>query len=116
MLEGGQAKIAERLNDPPTWQKIKKEMAALLAERGLSDLSFAIVAMYRADPSLNGLSMKQVASRRMGSDSADAQFEAARDHDARRRRVDGLSLHERRRRRSDHAASARRRSRRTPAC
>jgi N-acyl-D-amino-acid deacylase len=77
-LEGGQAKIAERLNDPATWQKIKQEMAALLAERGLRDLSFAVVAMHRADPSLNGLSIKQVAARRLGSDSADAQFEAAR--------------------------------------
>jgi N-acyl-D-amino-acid deacylase len=77
-LEGGQARIAERLNDPATWQKIKKEMAALLAERGLHDLSFAVVAMHRADTSLNGLSMKQVAARIGGSDSADAQFEAAR--------------------------------------
>jgi N-acyl-D-amino-acid deacylase len=77
-LEGGQPKIAERLNDPAVWQKIKIEMAALLAERGLRDLSFAVVAMHRANPSLNGLSMQQVASRRLGSDSADAQFEAAR--------------------------------------
>lgn len=77
-LEGGQSKIAERLNDPPTWQKIKAEMAGLLAERGLRDLSFAVVAMHRPDTSLNGLSMKQVASRRTGGDSADAQFEAAR--------------------------------------
>ena len=77
-LEGGQAKIVERLNDPATWSKIKAEMADLLAERGLRDLSFAVVAMHRADPSLNGLSMKQVASRRLDGDSADAQFEAAR--------------------------------------
>ena len=77
-LEGGQSKLAERLNDPAVWQKIKTEMAGLLAERGLSDLSFAVVAMYRADPSVNGLSMKQVAARALGSDSADAQFEAAR--------------------------------------
>ena len=34
--------------------------------------------MHRADPSLNGLSIKQVAARRLGSDSAEAQFEAAR--------------------------------------
>jgi N-acyl-D-amino-acid deacylase len=77
-LEGGPSKIAERLNDPAAWGKIKTEMAGLLAERGLSDLSFAVVAMHRADPALNGLSMKQVASRRLGSESADAQFEAAR--------------------------------------
>jgi N-acyl-D-aspartate/D-glutamate deacylase len=78
-LEGGPAKIAERLNDPATWRKIKGEMAAMLAERGLPDLSFAFVAFYRTDPSLDGLSMKQVAMRLRGSASADEQFEAARD-------------------------------------
>ena len=79
VLEGGQAKIAERLNDPATWRKVKGEMAGLLAERGLRDLSFAVVATHRADPSLNGLSMQQIASRRLGSGSADAQFESARE-------------------------------------
>ncbi len=78
-LEGGQEKLAERLNDPPTWTRIKAEMAALLAERGLADLSFAVVAASRSDSALNGLSMKQVAARRSGSESADAQFEAARE-------------------------------------
>ena len=78
-LEGGQAKLAERLNDPASWTKIKSEIRALLAERGLSDLSFAVVASHRADPSLNGLSMKQVAAKLKGSDAADAQLEAARD-------------------------------------
>lgn len=78
-LEGGEGKIAERLNDPPTWQRIKKEMAGLLAERGLRDLSFAIVASYSPDKTLNGLSMKQVAARMQDADTADAQFEAARE-------------------------------------
>jgi N-acyl-D-amino-acid deacylase len=77
-LEGGERKIAERLNDPATWLRIKKEMAGLLAERGLQDLSFAIVASYAPDQTLNGLSMKQVAARLKDADSADAQFEAAR--------------------------------------
>ncbi len=78
-LEGGQEKIAERLNDPATWAKIKAEMRGLLAERGLSDLSFAVVASHAADPSLNGLSMKQVAAKLERSESLDAQLEAARD-------------------------------------
>ena len=77
-LEGGQEQIVERLSDTGTWAKIKAEMRSLLAERGLSDLSFAVVASYRPDPSLNGLSMKQVAAKLQGADSADAQFEAAR--------------------------------------
>jgi N-acyl-D-amino-acid deacylase len=79
VLEGGPSKIAERLNTPATWEQIKQEMAALLAERGLRDLSFAIVAIYRPDASFNGQSMRQIAQRVKGSDSADAQFEAARD-------------------------------------
>lgn len=79
VLEGGSARIAERLNDPDTWRQIKREMAALLDERGLVDLSFARIAMYRPDPTLNGLSMKQAAARRLGGDSADAQFEMARE-------------------------------------
>jgi N-acyl-D-amino-acid deacylase len=78
-LEGGQTAISSRLNDPAQWGKIKSEMRALLAERGLPDLSFAVVASYRPDPSVNGLSMKAVAARLKGSDSADAQLEAARD-------------------------------------
>jgi N-acyl-D-amino-acid deacylase len=78
-LEGGQIAITNRLNDAATWSKIKDEMRAMLAERGLSDLSFAFVASHRADPTLNGLSMKQVAAKLKGSESAEAQFEAARE-------------------------------------
>ena len=77
-LEGGQPKIEERLKDPATWKRIKDEMRGLLAERGLEDLSFARIASYRADPSLNGLSIKQAAERLEGSGSPDAQLETAR--------------------------------------
>ena len=78
-LEGGEAAIARRLNDPATWAKIKAEMRAVLAERGLPDLSFAVVALYRADPTLNGLTMREVAAKMKSSGSADAQLEAARE-------------------------------------
>jgi N-acyl-D-amino-acid deacylase len=78
-MEGGQGEIAGRLTDPATWGRIKLEMQKLLAERGLSDLSFAVVASHRANPSLNGLTMKQVAQKLKGSETPDAQFEAARD-------------------------------------
>jgi N-acyl-D-amino-acid deacylase len=78
-LEGGQAKIVERLNDPSTWARIKQEMSGLLEDRGLPDLSFAVVASYAPDRTLNGLSMKDVAKHLQGSDARDAQFEAARE-------------------------------------
>ena len=64
---------------PRSGERLNRRCRALLAERGLSDLAFAVVASYRPDPSLNGLSMKDVAAKLKGSDSADAQLEAARD-------------------------------------
>lgn len=77
-LEGGEAKIAGRLNDLQTWARIKREMQELYTQRGFTDLSWAVVATYRPDPSLNGLSMKKVAAKLEGSESADAQLEVAR--------------------------------------
>jgi len=77
-LEGGQDAIAQRLNDPGNWTKIKNDMRGLLTERGLTDLSFAVVASDAADPSLNGLSMKQVSQKMRLSDSLDDQLESAR--------------------------------------
>jgi N-acyl-D-amino-acid deacylase len=76
-LEGGSARVRERLEDPAIWARVRKEMEGLLAERGFTDLSWAAVASYRADPSLNGLSMKQVAEKMIGRGDADAQLEAA---------------------------------------
>ncbi|HJR59726.1 MAG TPA: D-aminoacylase [Vicinamibacterales bacterium] len=78
-LEGGQQRIQERLTDAETWTRIKGEMRGLLAERGLKDLSFARIASYRADPSLNGLSILQAAEKLKGSGSPDAQLETARE-------------------------------------
>jgi N-acyl-D-amino-acid deacylase len=78
-LEGGQIAISGRLNDPGSWARIKSEMRTMLAERGLQDLSSAVIATYAPDTSLQGLSLKQVAVKLKSSDAADAQLEAARD-------------------------------------
>jgi len=78
-LEGTADAVKKRLSDPVIWAKAKKEMQGLLDERGFSDLSWATIATYRADPSLNGLSMKDAAKKLKGSDSSDAQLELARD-------------------------------------
>ena len=77
-LEGDAEVVRARLGDDAQWGRIKSEMQAMLAERGFSDLSWAAVASYRADPSLNGLAMDEVARRLLGAGSADAQLEAAR--------------------------------------
>ncbi len=78
-LAGGQQAMAGRLNDPAQWATIRQEIGGLLSARGLPDLSFAVVASYSADPSFNGMSMKAVAAKVKGSESAPAQLEAARD-------------------------------------
>jgi N-acyl-D-amino-acid deacylase len=77
-LEGGEAEIRKRLEDEETWRRIREDMKGLLAARGFTDLSFAVVASYPPDLSLVGLSMKQVAAKLLGDGSADSLFEAAR--------------------------------------
>ncbi len=78
-MEGSEDAVRARLADAASWAKIKPEMQQLLEERGFTDLSWATVANFRADPTLNGLSMKDVAIKLSGSGSPDAQLEAARD-------------------------------------
>lgn len=77
-LEGGQQAINTRLDDEGTWRKIKEEMKGLIHERGLENYSFARIASYGADPSLNGLSIPEVARRTMGKDDLEAQLETMR--------------------------------------
>lgn len=77
-LEGTSAEVTDRLKDDATWAKIKNEIIQLLADRGFTDLSWATVATYRSQPEFNGLSMKAVAQKMLGADTADAQLEAAR--------------------------------------
>ena len=78
-LAGDRVAVAARLSDASQWPRIKADMRRMLEERGLPDLAFAVVASYAPDPSLQGLSLRQVAAKLKGTDAADAQFEAARD-------------------------------------
>ncbi len=77
-LEGGQPAINTRLDDPKTWARIKEEMRKLIRERGLENYSFARIANYPADTTLNGLTIPEVAQKLKGSKDLDAQFETMR--------------------------------------
>jgi N-acyl-D-amino-acid deacylase len=79
VLEGERDQVNARLDDPATWDKIRTEMKALLAERGFKDLSWATVASYPPDRSLDGLSVKEIALKLKASDAIDAQLETARE-------------------------------------
>jgi N-acyl-D-amino-acid deacylase len=78
VLEGGQPKINERLDDDATWKRIKEEMKKLIRERGLENYSFARIASYRADPALNGLSIPAAAHKVLGKDDIETQLEMMR--------------------------------------
>lgn len=79
VLEGGQARIVERLKDEATWARIKREMVALLAERGLEDYAFAVVAAYAPNPRYNGKSIRAIAHETRGSPSLEAQLDVLRE-------------------------------------
>lgn len=78
VLEGGQEKITERLADEATWQTIRAEMRELIRERGLEDYSFARIAEYRSDRSLNGLTMPQASQKVLGKADLATQQEMMR--------------------------------------
>jgi N-acyl-D-amino-acid deacylase len=88
VLEGGQDGINQRLDDEATWSRIQEEMKKLIRERGLENYSFARIASYRADPSLNGLAIPDAARKLLGKDDLGAQLELMR----RMLRAGGASL------------------------
>ncbi|QQS48377.1 MAG: D-aminoacylase [Acidobacteriota bacterium] len=63
LFEGGSEKTRERLLDPATRGKVRREIVEKAARQGFRDLSFAVVAGHRADPSFNGLSIAQITRR-----------------------------------------------------
>jgi len=76
-LEGG--KFAERMADPKLKAKFVREMKASLHRRKSPDYSYAVIASYRRDKSLNGLNIVQAAKKTRGSDSIDDQIETILD-------------------------------------
>jgi N-acyl-D-amino-acid deacylase len=78
VLEGGQEKINERLDDDATWEKIRAEMRELIRERGLEDYNFARIAEYRTDRSLNGLTIPQASQKVLGAADLATQQEMMR--------------------------------------
>lgn len=72
-LEGG--KFSERISDPAQKAKFIRQMKAELRERKSPDYSYAVIASYKRDKSLNGLNVAQAAKKMRGADSLDDQIE-----------------------------------------
>ncbi len=59
-LEGGRDEMVKRIQDPETRTKIVAEMAADLTKQGFADLSFATIAGFEPDTSLEGKTISEV--------------------------------------------------------
>jgi N-acyl-D-amino-acid deacylase len=85
-LAGGPAEGKRRLDHPDTLARIIAEMKTELANDGFTDYSFAVVANYKADTTLNGKSIAQLAGLVRRDSTLDGQiaqiFEMYRGGDA----------------------------------
>ena len=71
--EGGGLK--ERLAHAETNAAIRTEMRARLKRRGFDDYSYAVIASYPKDPSLNGLNVAEAAAKARGDSSLENQID-----------------------------------------
>ena len=78
-LEGGRGRFQERIADPGQKAKIVAEMKASLHGKGRNDFTYAVIASYRHDKSLDGLNIAEAAKAKRGSDSLDDQVEMILD-------------------------------------
>lgn len=76
-LESG--KFSERIADPAKKAAYAREMKAMLLRRKSPDFSYAVIASFGRDKSLNGLNIAQAAKKLRGSDSLDDQIETIFD-------------------------------------
>jgi N-acyl-D-amino-acid deacylase len=70
-----QRRPEERLKDAATRERIKREVIGKANRAGFTDLSFAVVARYERDPSLNGKSITEItaAVRKKGGIEEEAE-------------------------------------------
>lgn len=73
--EGGRERFRERIADPAQREKIVAQMKETLRRGGREDYGYAVIASYRADPSLNGKSIPEAARATRGADGLDDQIE-----------------------------------------
>ncbi len=73
--DGGTKKMIERLDDAEQKAKVVTEMKDSLHRRGSENYSYAVIAFYKHDKSLNGLNIVEAAQKSGRSASLDDQIE-----------------------------------------
>jgi N-acyl-D-amino-acid deacylase len=74
-FDGGRTNFLNRVADPKEKAKIVDEMEKGLSRKGRKDFSYAVIAFYRHDKSLDGLNIAEAAKAKRGSDSVADQIE-----------------------------------------
>ncbi|MEO6183714.1 MAG: D-aminoacylase, partial [Verrucomicrobiota bacterium] len=77
--DGGTKKLIERLHDVEQKAKVVVEMKESLRRRGSENYSYAVIAFYNHDRSLNGLNIVEAAQKSGRSASLDDQIEMILD-------------------------------------
>jgi N-acyl-D-amino-acid deacylase len=77
--EGGADKFRERLADPAQKAALVQRMKNSLRKQGREDYSYAVIANFSKDKSLNGLNVVEAAKKKRGSDTLDDQVELLLD-------------------------------------
>jgi N-acyl-D-amino-acid deacylase len=77
--EGGRERFRARISDAEQKAKITQEVKNNLTSKDRKDFSYAVIAFYKHDPSLNGLNIVEAAKAKLASDSLDAQVELILD-------------------------------------
>ncbi|MBM3873884.1 MAG: D-aminoacylase [Verrucomicrobia bacterium] len=72
---GGRERLRERLDIPEERERIRAGMRATLERGQRTDFTYAVIANFAPDPTLNGLNVPEAARRLHGSDSLDAQLD-----------------------------------------
>ena len=81
--EGGAKRYRERLADPATKERMIAEMKESIAKGKRGDYTYAVIASFKPDPSLNGKTIPQAAKILRNADTLDDQIETILDIEAR---------------------------------
>ena len=74
-LEGGREKAKQRLDDPQTHAKIRREMIDSIRKSGFKDFSYAVVSGYGADRSYEGKSITEITKTARGKAGPEEEAE-----------------------------------------
>ncbi len=75
VFEGGAEKSKERLMQPDSRDRVRRELIEKAAAQGFSDFSFAVVANHSANQTFNGKNIAEITKLTTGKSDANAQAE-----------------------------------------